>query len=123
MGVVAGVIYEIYLLLAPATIKDPDPTQYWQLGVVAVSTFFGVWICRVLVKIFLTHIHLGNDAKERVTMIQTYLALLREGSGPNEEQRELILQTLFRPSPTGLVKDDLTPPFLWEWVTKVKGSS
>jgi hypothetical protein len=118
LAVTGGIIFEIYLLLKPSTANDP--TQYWKLGVVGISAFFGIWVCRILVKIFLTHIHLGNDAQERVTMIQTYLALLREGSGPSDDQKELILQTLFRPSPTGLVKDDLTPPFLWEWVTKIK---
>ncbi|MES9847280.1 MAG: DUF6161 domain-containing protein [Candidatus Thiodiazotropha sp.] len=39
-------------------------------------------------------------------MIQTYLALLREGSGPKDEERQLILQTLFSPSTTGFIKDD-----------------
>ncbi|HAT3868995.1 hypothetical protein SC371_03485 [Legionella pneumophila serogroup 2] len=39
-------------------------------------------------------------------MIQTYLALLREGSAPKDDERQLILQTLFRPSSTGFVNEE-----------------
>lgn len=39
-------------------------------------------------------------------MINTYLALLRNGDGVKEEDRELILQTLFRPATSGYIKDD-----------------
>ena len=38
-------------------------------------------------------------------MVQTYLVLLRRGKLGNDE-RLFILQTLFRPTQTGIVKDD-----------------
>jgi len=83
----------------------------------AISTF-GIWVTRLSAKIFISNLHLRTDADERVTMIQTYLALLREGSGPMDEERQLILQTLFRPSSTGFIKDD-GPSSFHELVTNV----
>ncbi|MPX90331.1 DUF6161 domain-containing protein [Salinivibrio sp. VYel1] len=76
------------------------------------------WVTRLSAKIFISNLHLRTDADERVTMIQTYLALLREGSGPMDEERQLILQTLFRPSSTGFIKDD-GPSSFHELVTNV----
>ena len=80
--------------------------ELWRLGVMLAISTFGVWVTRLSAKIFISNLHLRTDADERVTMIQTYLALLREGAGPTEDERQLILQTLFRPSTTGFIKDD-----------------
>ena len=80
--------------------------ELWRLGVILAISTFGIWLTRLSAKIFVSNLHLRADADERVTMIQTYLALLREGSGPKDEERQLILQTLFRPSTTGFIKDD-----------------
>lgn len=89
--------------LLQVTVSD---VELWRLGVMLAISTFGIWITRLVAKIFISNLHLRTDADERVTMIQTYLALLREGSGPMEEERQLILQTLFRPSTTGFIKDD-----------------
>lgn len=80
--------------------------ELWRIGVMLAISTFGIWVTRLSAKIFISNLHLRTDADERVTMIQTYLALLREGSGPKDEERQLILQTLFRPSTTGFIKDD-----------------
>lgn len=80
--------------------------ELWRLGVMLAISTFGVWVTRLSAKIFISNLHLRTDADERVTMIQTYLALLREGAGPTEDERQLILQTLFRPSTTGFIKDE-----------------
>ena len=86
-------------------------------GIIAV---LGVWLARIIVRIFLSHLHLETDAKERVTMIQTYLALLREEHALKENERQVILQTLFRPSATGIVKDDGIPPSIIDIVSRFK---
>ena len=85
--------------------------ELWRLGVMLAISTFGIWITRLAAQIFISNLHLRTDADERVTMIQTYLALLREGSGPKEDERQLILQTLFRPSSTGFIKDDGSASF------------
>jgi hypothetical protein len=41
------------------------------------------------------------------------------GKRPSEQQRELILQILFRPSATGIVKDDASPPIIAKWLNMI----
>ncbi len=83
----------------------------WKVSVMLAISTAGIWLTRLSAKIFIANLHLRTDADERVTMVQTYLALLREGNGPKDEERQLILQTLFRPSTTGFIKDDGPPGF------------
>ena len=56
----------------------------------------------------MSQLHLWNDAEERVTMVETYLAL-REGGAASDREMELALPALFRNSADGIVKDDVTP--------------
>ena len=76
---------------------------------------------RLLVRIFLSHLHLENDAAERVTMVKTYLALLRDGSLPKDNSINTVLAALFRPTGDGIVKDEGLPPTAMEWITKLGG--
>ena len=78
----------------------------WKISVMILISTIGVWLIRLSTKIFISHLHLGIDTYERVTMIKTYFALLAEKRSLNDDDRELILQTLFRPSSTGFIKDD-----------------
>lgn len=94
--------------------------EYWRLAVLIASALFCVWVVRILVRLLLSNIHLLTDARERVTMVQTYLALLRRGKLKDDE-RMFILQTLFRPTPTGIVKDDAVPLTIVEGITKLRG--
>ena len=92
--------------------KTIDEVKLAQIGVTLAISTLGVWLTRLSAKIFISNLHLRTDADERVTMIQTYLAFLAEGKGPKDDERQLILQTLFRPSTTGFIKDDgPTTPF------------
>ena len=84
---------------------DPEKISGGQLSIMIVISTIGIWLTRLSGKIFLSNLHLRTDADERVTMIQTYLALL-ENKGLNEGERELILQALFRSSSSGFIKDD-----------------
>ena len=96
----AWVAYDLFEATTLSTV------QLWKLGIMLAISSFGVWLIRLLSKIFISNLHLRTDADERVTMIKTYLALLLEGSGPKDDERQLILQTLFRPSSTGFIKED-----------------
>ncbi|HAT1995468.1 TPA: hypothetical protein I8Z78_000375 [Legionella pneumophila] len=97
-----GFVWAAYELLQETIAQVP----LWKLGVMLAISSFGVWLTRLSAKIFISNLHLWTDSSERVTMIQTYLALLREGSGPKDDERQLILQTLFRPSATGFVQEE-----------------
>jgi hypothetical protein len=91
------------------------------IGLLAVGATIGVWLIRILVRNYLSHVHLSQDAVERVAMMQTYLALLEEGK-LEDKHRNLILQALFRPASTGIVKDDAAPPFMAEWLKRTTGT-
>lgn len=65
------------------------------LGTVLTVLF---WTARVLLRQYLTERRLEGDADERRVMTQTYLALISEGAAEDED-RLIILNALFRPSP------------------------
>ncbi|CAN0265962.1 unnamed protein product, partial [Discosporangium mesarthrocarpum] len=65
-----------------------------------------IWPVRVLSRMLLSALHLHTDAEERVTLVNTYLSLLRDEAGLTEGEKELILNALFRQAATGIVRDD-----------------
>jgi hypothetical protein len=105
--------YEIFINIP----KDEKP-QVWQVGVFSVAAFFGIWLERMLVRLFVSNMHLATDADERVTMLQTYLSIVREGSEFAPEDKKMILERLFHPATDGLVKDDAAPPSPLEMLSR-----
>lgn len=81
-------------------------TELWRVGIVLAISSIGIWLTRITGKIFISNLHLRTDADERVTMIQTYLSLLERGEALQENDRKLILETLFRPTSTGYIHDE-----------------
>lgn len=112
-------LYKTFTLIGGET--KLSELELWKIGMVAIVATVGVWFLRVLVRLLLSNVHLHTDASERRTMMMTYLALLRRGQLPEGNERELILQALFRPSSTGIVKDDASPPFMAEWLKRTTG--
>lgn len=121
----SSLLMKLSLLITPVILS----IGYFLIGVDAkphfgkTSMFFlitalGVWFLRVLVRLYLSHKHLETESGERVVMVKTYLALMSSGSLP-ESEREIILQALFRPTSTGLIKDDGMPPSALELLTKL----
>jgi hypothetical protein len=88
---------------------DKPPAVYLvlvTLGVVLTTIVF--WAARILTRLFLSEHHLAIDAEERSIMAQTYLALTAEGQA-TEQERAIVLGSLFRPTADGIVKDDAAP--------------
>jgi len=108
-------IYKVLNNLKP----DAHPAL-WQSLILVLSALVVLFVTRILVRITLSHLHLKEDAHERVTMAETYLSLLRHEGGPAKEDLELILKTLFRATSDGLVKDDALPSPVMEWLTRLK---
>lgn len=73
------------------------------LGLILSTVFF--WVARLFVRLWLSEVHLGMDAEERVVMVDSYLALKHEGH-VEDKDRAIILTPLFRPTQDGIVKDD-----------------
>ncbi len=109
------VFLEIWLLFKDYTIETPPP--YWVATIVILTISVLIWFIRILAKIMLSNIHLQTDANERRVMILTYLSLLRRENAITEDDRKIILQTLFRPSATGIIKDENLPSFIWDKFT------
>lgn len=88
----------------------------WHLVVFTIFASVVVWLLRVLTRLLLSELQLMTDAGQRVVMAKTYLSLLKEGQGPADKDRVLILQTLFRPSGAGLLKEEGQPVMPTEWL-------
>lgn len=112
-GGLGWVAYELFL-----NIKVGEQPKVWQMGVFAVAAFFAIWIERILVRLFVSNIHLATDAEERVTMLQTYLSIIREGSEFAPDEKLLILERLFHPATDGMIKDDGAPPTFVELLSR-----
>lgn len=107
---------------APASMTPLlDVLAGWKIGAYILLVTLVFWFIRLLVRIFLSNIHLENDAAERVTMAKTYIALMRDGSLNGKEHIGTILAALFRPTGDGIVKDEGLPPTAMEWLTKLSG--
>lgn len=83
-----------------------DSINIFHFGLIIFTTSIGIWISRILLKILLSNLHLSEEANEKETMILTYLALIKEGAGLEENDRKIILDAIFRPSSNGIIKDD-----------------
>lgn len=90
----------------------------WHLGSFILLATLSFWFIRLLVRIFLSNLHLENDASERVTMAKTYLALIRNDDLKGDNINT-VLAALFRPTGDGIVKDEGVPPSTLEWFTKL----
>ncbi len=114
-------VIEIYLIIGGS--QKIGNLPIWQGSMMLLTVILGFWALRILVRLLLSNLHLKSEPVERRTMLLTYLALLRRGQGPTDQQRELILQLLFRPSVTGIIKDDGLPQWAAQWLkvtTEVK---
>lgn len=96
-----------------------DSATTWHLGSFILLATLSFWFIRLLVRIFLSNLHLENDAAERVTMAKTYLALIRNDDLPKGDNISTVLAALFRPTGDGIVKDEGVPPSTLEWFTKL----
>ena len=112
-GIIGGIAFWMLKDLA-----DKTAPESWKVAVLVLVGVIGVWAVRLIVRMFLSHTHLATDAEERVTMVQTYLALLEGEKMPADEDRKLVLAPLFRPASDGMVKDEGMPHPMLELFTR-----
>lgn len=107
----------IFKLVEQKLLKTEDAgmalTQAWFSAAmkIALVTALVVWVVRILVRNYLSHVHLATDAGERRVIIQTYLALINDPDvkGDDTFKKQILpsaLENIFRHSPDGIVKDD-----------------
>lgn len=119
VGIAAAAIglgWQMHDLLV-TTPKGSAP-EYWRIAALVLIGLFTVWGLRLVVRMFLSNLHLMTDAAERVVMVKTYLSLLEGDRLSGAEDRQLILQALFRPATDGIVKDEGIPASFFELLTR-----
>lgn len=116
VGTAVGLSFFVHDLLGN-TPRGTAP-ESWKVAMLVLIGLFTVWAVRLVVRIFLSNLHLATDAAERVVMVHTYLSLLEGDRLSGDEDRQLILQALFRPASDGIVKDEGLPPSAFEFLTR-----
>jgi hypothetical protein len=116
LGAAIGLGFFVHDLLG----NTPQGTtpESWKVAMLVLIGLFTVWGVRLVVRMFLSNLHLATDAAERVVMVRTYLSLLEGDRLSGDEDRQLILQALFRPASDGIVKDEGLPPSAFEFLTR-----
>lgn len=95
-----------------------------QIGFFFLASTFVIWINRLMVRLMLSHIHLYADAREREVMISTFLALMHQQESREGLQKEdiaLVPAPIFRPSTTGVTKDDGGPSSFGDFLGHLTG--
>lgn len=98
----------ISLIYAWKHIENINEYGFLPIALFVFITTVLLWTGRIIVRLFLSETHLGIDSKERAIMAQTYLALIKENQ-VSKEDREILLNALFRPTKDGIIKDDGAP--------------
>nr|WP_281720946.1 DUF6161 domain-containing protein [Nitrosomonas nitrosa] len=65
-----------------------------------------IWSGRLLARSYMAHVQLAEDAQERATMIETYIALIRAGTMTGSDEA---VKMIFRSAATGLLAGDGGP--------------
>ena len=93
---------------ASAINDSKDALKFIPILHFAVISTFAIWLLRIVVKIFLSKLHGAEVANEREMFIKSYLALLNEheGSIKDDSDRQLILQSIFRPASDGFINEE-----------------
>lgn len=90
-----------------------------RLVIVTVPIFLYIWAIRLVVRFNSRSLMLLDDARLRLTMLDTFFHLI-EKEGAVKEDRALVLNALFRPAPGH--GDNVEPPNFTELVTKAMGT-
>lgn len=98
--------------------KEPATVIKWSIAYVTFVAFFSYGIT-VLSKITFSSFHLARDAEERKQLTHVYLALLQHDDGVHENERSLIMQSIFSRADTGLLKDDSSPTMPNDMLSKL----
>jgi hypothetical protein len=75
-------------------------------GFIILLISLAIWIIRIFMKIALSSYHLSIDAKERVTMINTYISLMQEGNTITDDDKHIMIESIFRQTNHGIIKDE-----------------
>lgn len=99
---------------------DKSSAIRWTIVYITLISFMAFGI-RAIGKVMFSSFHLARDAEERHTLTFFYLSLLKD-SNVADDDRKLIMQSLFSRADTGLLKDDSSPAMPNDFVGKLFGN-
>lgn len=79
----------------------------WSLILITIISLLA-FIIRMFAKLYMSTLHLSRDAEEREQLTHFYLSLKHE-KAVSDDEKQLIIQSLFSRSDTGLLKEDSAP--------------
>lgn len=114
--VAAGIMILALKSFALEWIKIPDSMSSYEwvvpAVVIGIPAFLSLWLLRMFGRQWSEHLVRKEDARERVVMIETFLALNRDADSPSAindpAQLALVLSSIFRPASNG--SNDDSPP-------------
>lgn len=93
----------------------------WSIVFIALISLL-IFIIKAITKVMFSAFHLARDAEERHTLTFFYLALLNDPKSEiKDEERKLIIQSLFSRADTGLLKGDSSPEMPNDFLGKIMG--
>jgi hypothetical protein len=93
----------------------------WSVVFIALISLL-IFIIKAITKVMFSAFHLARDAEERHTLTFFYLALLNDPKSQiKDEERKMIIQSLFSRVDTGLLKGDSTPEMPNDFLSKILG--
>ncbi len=110
--VLASLTLYILLILAPEGMlksfaKDTSSAIKWSIVYIMFISLM-VYGIRVTHRIAFSSFHLARDAEEREQLTHVYLAMIKDNE-ISQEEKNLIIQSLFSRADTGLLKEDSSP--------------
>lgn len=122
---ISAVFLSVILMLSPdwifKNVFKGNATAIIRWSIVFITLISLVaYAIRALTKVMFSSYHLARDAEERHTLTFFYLALLKD-STVGDEDRKLILQSLFSRVDTGLLKDESGPTMPNDVIGKILG--
>ncbi len=100
---------------------DKSAAIRWSIIYVTFISFMAFCI-KAVSKVMFSSFHLARDCDERYTLTYFYLSLLKDSSVTDNE-KQLIMQSLFSRADTGLLKEDSSPTMPNDIASKILGRS
>ena len=86
---------------------DKSSAIRWSIIYITLISFVAFCL-RAVIRVMFSSFHLSRDSEERHTLTYFYLSLLKDSKVDDEDKR-LIMQSLFSRADTGLIKEDSSP--------------
>lgn len=97
--------------------KSTGSSIKWSIVLLTFISFL-VFLIRTFTKLVFSSFHLSRDAQERKQLTLVYLAM-KENNAVTDNDRSIILQSLFSRADTGLLKEDSSPTMPTSIIEKV----